>query len=251
MLLVFNTPIIKLYEGRYKILKLFLRYFLNKNLFRHEQFYNTLQVYKAEYDKINDAIKRNSLAHAIEQEWKKILPNQEKFFIPLDSRRVSPTRLGNIFAMIEEYPNLRYGMDGMVFWPRLIPVIPKEYSEIIADEKMGFDFLINLSLLSGIFALETFIIFWAKFRDFKLLFLSIIFAMLFYLFYRISLLFVSSMGNLIKSCYDLFRHDILKQMNIAIPDNIEEEKLLWYRLSNYFASGESFYYPKVSVIKNK
>lgn len=255
MLLVLNLTVIKFYEGSYKISKFLLRFFHKRNLSRHEKLYKTLQVYKEEYVNTNDDVKKNSLAHAIEQEWTKVLPAQNKFFIPMDKRRVLPTRLGNIFAIIEEYPSIRYGMDGMVFWPRLIPVIPKEYSAMIASEKIGFDFLLNLSLLSGILGLETFVKFLSNlrletfiisldnFREFKLLFLSIMFTTLFYLFYRISLTTILSMGNLVKSCYDLFRHDVLKRMNINIPDNIEEERLLWYRLSNYFASGELFHYP--------
>ena len=177
------------------------------------------------------------------KEWKRILLERDRFHIPMDRRRILPTRLGNIFATIEEYPNIRYGMDGMVYWPRLIPVIPKEYSDIIADEKINIDFLINLSLLSGIFAMEMLIKFIYNYEELRFLLLTILSFTLFYIFYRVSTINVVAMGELIKSCFDLFRYDILNKMNIDIPDKIEEERFLWYRLSNYITSGESFYYP--------
>ncbi len=243
ILLTLNTSIIKFYEGFYKFPKFFLKIFLKKNLARHENVYKNLEVYKEEYNNTDNDIKRNNLAHAIEKEWKRILLERDRFHIPMDRRRILPTRLGNIFATIEEYPNIRYGMDGMVYWPRLIPVIPKEYSDIIADEKINIDFLINLSLLSGIFAMEMLIKFVYNYEELMFLLLTILSFTLFYIFYRVSTMNVVAMGELIKSCFDLFRYDILNKMNIDIPDKIEEERFLWYRLSNYITSGESFYYP--------
>ncbi len=243
LLLVLNTPIIKFYEGSHGIPKFFLRYFLKKNLSRHERLFSNLQTYKSEYNKTENNAKRNSLAHAMEQEWKKILPEREAYCIPMDKRRVLPTRLGNIFAIIEEYPNIRYGMDGMVYWPRLIPFIPKDYSEIIANEKISFNFLLNLSLLSGVFSVELLVKFFYSYEKFEFLLFAFLFMILAYALYRFSTMTAVVMGELIKSGFDLFRHEILKKMNITIPEHIEEERNLWYRLANYISSGEPFYYP--------
>lgn len=244
VLLGLNTPIIKLYEGSTRVQRFVLRYFLNRNLSRHESLYKTLQIYKAEYESTADQVKKSSLAHAIESEWRRILPERGKHHIPLDRRRILPTRLGNIFAIIEEYPSVRYGMDGMVFWPRLLPVLPEKHATVIGHEKTNFDFLINLSLLSIVLAGEMLGTFAYNSWEPAFAFYGVGFAVLSYMLYRAATMNIIAMGELINSAFDLFRHDILRKMQLRVPATIEEERELWFRLSNYIASGESFYYPE-------
>ena len=243
ILLVLNPFIIKVYEGSLSIQKIFLRFFLNKNFNRHKNIYGRLLAYKEEFTRTDDDIKRNALAHAIEQEWKRILPDINKFNIPMDKRRILPTRMGNVFATIEEYPSVRYGMDAMVYWPRLIPVIPNEYAKIISNENINFTVLLNLSLLIGLFALEIFANYLLGDPKWSTLLLGGIFLLIFYLFYNFSIKSLITMGELVKTCFDLFRYEILRQMKIEVPEDIEDEKYLWFSLTNYIASGESFYFP--------
>lgn len=37
-----------------------------------------------------------------------------------------PTRLGNLMASFETYPNVKYGIDGVFFWPRLMVSVDKD-----------------------------------------------------------------------------------------------------------------------------
>lgn len=243
ILLALNSFIIEVYEGSLNIQKILFRFFLNKNLNRHKNLYERLIAYKEEFTRTNDDIKKNVLAHAIEQEWKRILPDIKKSNIPMDKRRILPTRMGNIFATIEEYPSVRYGMDGSVYWPRLIPVIPNKYAEIISSENINFTLLLNLSFLIGVFALEIFANCLLNNREWISLLFTGIFLLLFYLFYHFSIRSLITMGELIKACFDLFRYEILEQMKIKLPENIEDEKDLWFSLTNYIVSGEPFYFP--------
>lgn len=244
LLLGLNTPIVKLYEGATRAQRVLLRYFVKRNQSEHEALYKNLTIYRAEYAKATDPARKRSIAHAIENEWRRILPRKEKRFIPADERRIMPTRLGNVFATIEEYPSVRYGMDGMVFWPRLVPMIPDQYAALIANEKINFDFLINLSLLSVVLTVETLIAVAFFGQDAVLALYGVGFALLSYALYRAATMNIIAMGELTKSAFDLFRYDLLKKMKLTVPATIEEERELWFRLSNYFASGESFYFPE-------
>jgi hypothetical protein len=38
-------------------------------------------------------------------------------------------------------------------------------------------------------------------------------------------------GQLVRVAFDFYRHDILKQMHLPIPDNLVEERLLWDALN--------------------
>jgi hypothetical protein len=46
-----------------------------------------------------------------------------------EARAMYPTRLGNLLASFETYPNLKYGLDGVFFWPRLWVSIDKDLRE--------------------------------------------------------------------------------------------------------------------------
>lgn len=44
-----------------------------------------------------------------------------------NSGRLLPTRLGNILLSGERYPLDRYGIDAIIFWPRLYPLLPDSF----------------------------------------------------------------------------------------------------------------------------
>lgn len=68
---------------------------------------------------------------------------------------VMPTRLGNIFKSAELYPALRYGMDGVLFWPRLYAVLPDRVAAGLGEARSTLERLLALSWLSGLFAIGT------------------------------------------------------------------------------------------------
>jgi hypothetical protein len=79
------------------------------------------------------------------------------FHYPPKSRldEVMPTRLGNVFKSAELYPLLRYGMDGVLFWPRLYAVLPDRVATGLGDARSTLERLLALSWLSGLFAIGT------------------------------------------------------------------------------------------------
>jgi hypothetical protein len=41
-----------------------------------------------------------------------------------------------------------------------------------------------------------------------------------------------SYGKLVQVAFDFYRHDILKQMHIPVPDNLRDERFLWTALNS-------------------
>lgn len=243
LILALNAMVIKIYEGAPFLIKNLLRVFLNKNLNIHKLLYEDLLSFRTEYEKTDDHGKKNSLAQAVEKEWKRIYSQAGNNHLPMDKRRIMPTRMGNVFACIEEYPSIRYGMDGMFYWPRLVSVISDKLAEVIGVENINFIFLLNLSLLSGVLGAAILVGTLSTYLDWINLGWSLFSVALFYLFYRLAVGSLITMGELMKSGFDLYRHEILRNMKIEIPDNIQQERQLWFSLTNYLASGEIFYYP--------
>ncbi|WP_217572377.1 hypothetical protein [Streptomyces sp. GbtcB7] len=64
-----------------------------------------------------------------------------------------PTRLGNVIRAAEQYPRIRYGLDPVVIWPRLQPVLPAEYADSMRTAKAGVDLLCTLAAYMCLFGL--------------------------------------------------------------------------------------------------
>jgi hypothetical protein len=65
-----------------------------------------------------------------------------------------------------------------------------------------------------------------------------------WLFYRAAVSSAAGYGDLIRSAFDLYRHDLLKQLQIPVPDNLKDEKRLWTQL------GELHYYNTPPWVKS-
>lgn len=65
-----------------------------------------------------------------------------------------PTRLGNLLESFETYPTVKYGMDGVFFWPRLWVTIDKDLREELDSAQAVVD---GALYTSAVFALAGFI----------------------------------------------------------------------------------------------
>ena len=76
------------------------------------------------------------------------MPPRDSDSFPVRESSILPTRLGNVIRSFEGYPNARYGIDGIVLWPRIVPKLPKEFADSLDGAKSSFDFMLNCSVLS-------------------------------------------------------------------------------------------------------
>lgn len=66
---------------------------------------------------------------------------------------------------------------------------------------------------------------------------SILATVIFFAFYFASLPIARQYTNLIKSAYDLFRFDLIKQLNLPLPKDSAEEFDLWKKISEFIVIG--------------
>jgi hypothetical protein len=250
LLAALADPLIRLYEGVYTFQRSFLlKPLLRSNQKQHDELYANLITLKQTYVNEKDGVKRQSLMRRIGQEHRRLFESRQTDALPYDNRRLLPTRLGNAWAVIEEYPAYRYGMDGVTFWPRLRACVPKDYLETIDSENTYIRFMINLSFTLSCFGLESIIVAFIV-RGFTvagivpiILGVGAFFAA--YVLYRAAAALTRSMGELIKSCFDLYRHELLRELGIDWePETRMEERKMWIGLANYLVTGEDVYYPK-------
>jgi hypothetical protein len=161
---------------------------------------------------------------------------------------VLPTRLGNRIAAFEHYPYRRYGIDAITMWPRLVMVLPEEPKKAIESAKSGFDFFINCSALSCLSAF-TVLVLPSPMGASKKVTAIIIGLILGFVFYRLSFGAATNWGETVKSAFDLYRLDLLKQMGVTLNRtefSSAEEQDIWHELQ---WAMKYHYLPKECLVK--
>lgn len=159
---------------------------------------------------------------------------------------IMPTRLGNSIRSFEYYSDREYGMDSIQLWPRLVAAINKDYAVHIDDAKFSFDFMLNNSLLCGVLSaslLAAGVAYAAPMSEPRRLlvwlFQVALFAWLAYWLYAMSVSRAAAWGATIKSSFDLYRGDLLKQLGYPDrPRTRQEERALWQDISRQMYIGD-------------
>jgi len=185
---------------------------------------------------------------------------------PLREDGILSTGFGNILRAAEAYTADRYGIDAVRLWPRLIHVIPDSYYEKVEQSNNGLAFLINCSVLSLLFGFlcglasgyqylvwqlalqhKTEVLYFIPINRLPYIYhqriyiYSAIFVVTLicsFVFYKSSFPLVMQYGNMIRSSFDLFRFQLLKQLNLKLPEDLSQEYDLWSKVSEFIAIGE-------------
>jgi hypothetical protein len=70
----------------------------------------------------------------------------------------APSEYGEVLATVSRYASSRYGIDSIVFWSRLQPVIPPDYLAVVEGAKVRMDMLTSLTLLALLYATSWFFV---------------------------------------------------------------------------------------------
>jgi len=258
LLMGLNTAIIRLYEGAFGWQRRFLLWpWQRRNVRRAEALYGDLLKLKQAYthtlaelaalpqgaDRGALERKRASLALEIQRAHERISQQAPRQRLPRRPDAVQPTALGNGFAVLEEYPYERYGMDSVLFWPRLRPLVDKEYAATLVNTKMILDLLLNLSLLAGVFGIEALSGGLRGMVDGALVKAGVAALVLAWVCYRGAVNVVHSLGDTIALCFDFFRGRLLEKYGLTQPGDLEAEQALWLQLGQFLRRGEGFYFP--------
>jgi hypothetical protein len=150
-------------------------------------------------------------------------------FAPAEFGPVLPTRLGNTLRAAESYPGdgERWGLDAAFWWPRLYLILPDSAREQVDDARASMDQMILLSVLSAAFAAIAVgfaigglrLVVWAWCAAGALV--------LSWLTYRAAITSAAVYGDLVRSCFDLFRSDLLAHLGWPLPESLPNERTLW------------------------
>lgn len=158
--------------------------------------------------------------------------------LPTQLGQVMPTRFGNVLKSAELYSRDRYDIDAAIVWPRLYQVLPDRAVSGVAAARGGAEMQLTASLLATVFAVVSGAYLVASgdslWRSLACFWGGLLVA---WLLYRGAVGDASVYGQYIRTAFDVYRMDLLKQLQIEAPADPAAERRLWLRLAYHWQRG--------------
>jgi hypothetical protein len=148
---------------------------------------------------------------------------------PPEPSPVLPTRLGNALRAAESYPgdDQRWGLDAVFWWPRLYLILPDSARTQVDDARAALDQLVVLTMLSAVFGVLALALSIAGLNLPAGLGCAGGAFLLSRGCYLAAVTSATVFGDLVRSCYDLFRADLLTRLGWQMPPTLKRERQLW------------------------
>jgi len=153
--------------------------------------------------------------------------------LPQDSKRLMPTRLGNILRAAEMQSYDKYGLDAIVCWPRLWLILPDNVKEEITSARNRLNTLARLWLWCLLFVVWTIWAWWAALA-------GLVVAVL---VYRWILSAAETYGDLVEAAFDINRVALYQALRWPLPSNPIEERQSGLTITEYLWRGSDKNYP--------
>lgn len=144
-----------------------------------------------------------------------------------------PTALGNRLRAAEYYPLERYGIDAVIIWSRLRPLLPPEATDQATGARTTLDATVSLLVLATAFGTVWPVVALADghaaLAAFCLLAWPVALAA-----HQAALHAAAAYGQQVRIVFDLHRHVLLDHLGIAAPDDAVEERDLWDSLAQFY-----------------
>jgi hypothetical protein len=152
---------------------------------------------------------------------------------PQDDADMMPTLFGNILATAAEHPRRAYGMVGALWWPRLSPLLPSSFQELLGGAQAPMMGLLNLSVVFFALALVGAATLGLAGGQWAVAIAVLVGGVLLSrLCYRAAVSQAEDLGSMLRVAFDLYRSAILKQMGVEHPSDLAAERALWQQLTD-------------------
>lgn len=148
--------------------------------------------------------------------------------------KVLPTRLGNVLRAAEDRAGRRYGLDAVVIWPRLYPLLGEKLAATLADRRDQFDVAARFCVVFFLAAVAAGAV---LSRHGARLFVPGAALVMAWLSYRSALAAAVAYGETIESAFDLHRFDLLKALHLPLPCDRETERAANEELCGFLRQG--------------
>ncbi len=147
---------------------------------------------------------------------------------------LAPTRMGNIAHSIQSYAERRYNCNLALFLSQLLRCVQRDANAYAAlqDAKVQLDFLIACSWLTLIWSIVWTSIL-AVYSPERTWFLAVALGgpLLTYWWYLAATEQYRAFGDILKTSLDMFRFDLLKDLRVSLPADVDQERRTWDSLN--------------------
>jgi hypothetical protein len=171
---------------------------------------------------------------------------------PQDPARLMPTQLGNVLRAAEEYSQLTYNFDAPTVWPRLVQQLPAEFKAQLEQSSTPLTTMLFSATLSFLFAVTGGVLLFSLGNQWLLFLGTVVGGLLLSAWcYEGAVHRAVEYGMLIRTAFDLYRHELLKALGVPLPSSPLEEWKLWPQLMKWWyfhtppfdaAAGKSAWY---------
>jgi len=154
---------------------------------------------------------------------------------PQTRARLMPTRLGNVVRAAEEYSQLVYNFDAPTVWPRLVQLLPSEFQARLEQSSTPLTAMLFCSTLSFLFAVIGGSVLFFVGSQWWLFLVAVAGGLLLSNWcYESAVYRAVEYGMLIRTAFDLYRHELLKALRVPLPSSPLEEWKLWPQLMQWW-----------------
>lgn len=147
------------------------------------------------------------------------------------------TALGNIIQSYNEYCAKRYNIEAEIFWPRLQSLLNDWYKGQIDDQRNTLDFAVISCTLSCVFSLVCLAGPFIYSSDYLWWIVISGGFVVGHLYYRMAISAADTLGHLVRTCYDLYRLKLIKELSLEFPTTTANERSLWTKYSQFVTFG--------------
>jgi hypothetical protein len=153
---------------------------------------------------------------------------------PSDPAWVLPTALGNALRAAESRAGEPYGLDAVVAWPRLYPLLPEGVRAVVDDQRDSLDIAARLCAVFAAAAVISLVLLathgWWLLVPAGCLGLA-------WLSYRGAVAAAVAYGEGIRAAIDLHRFDLLAALHLPLPATLEQERAVNEQVSLFLRQG--------------
>jgi len=141
---------------------------------------------------------------------------------PLPDHVVRATALGNALAAMEDTAGRNYGLDAVVAWPRLYPLLGDKIRAVVDDRRDMLDSAARMAVTAALTTVAALVLlcdaglWWL---------LALVPAVLAVVSYVAAVAAAIAYGEAVGSAFDLHRFDLLNALKLRLPKSPEAERL--------------------------
>ena len=196
-------------------------------------------VYKKKYARLNHLLKKKEELGELDSSELRESADLEIWihWIPAQADELLPAPLGNILRARERAPQQKYGLDPIICWPRMWPLLPEVVRNDLSAARASLERLAEFSFWGILFML------WAFLSPGAIL-VGLIW---WWIMYQVACQAAMAYGDLLETAFDLHRFLLYNAMGWPRPSSTNEEISSGEKMSEYLWRGtlsEPVIYPK-------